>query len=44
MTRAGSSQATRAPAAPSKLAAYKAKRDPKKTPEPMGSSKSGGKK
>ncbi len=44
MTRAASSRDTRAPATPSKLAPYKAKRDPKKTPEPMGSSKSGGKK
>lgn len=36
MTRAASPRATRPAAKSSKLSTYKAKRDPKKTPEPMG--------
>jgi bifunctional non-homologous end joining protein LigD len=38
MTRATSPRATRSPSASPKLQAYKAKRDPAKTPEPMGGS------
>lgn len=40
MTRATSSRARRSPSPSPKLQAYQAKRDPKKTPEPMGTSKS----
>ena len=36
MTRPTGSRAPRASSAPSRLTAYRAKRDPKKTPEPMG--------
>src|SRR5271155_2641903 len=36
MTRPTGSRAPRAFSAPSRLTAYRAKRDPKKTPEPMG--------
>ena len=36
MTRPADPRATRSPSAPSRLSAYRAKRDPKKTPEPMG--------
>jgi bifunctional non-homologous end joining protein LigD len=39
MTRATSSRATTSPSPSPKLQAYNAKRDPKKTPEPMGGSK-----
>ncbi|MGB7103337.1 MAG: non-homologous end-joining DNA ligase [Acidimicrobiales bacterium] len=39
MTRAASSRATRSPPKPKKLTAYQSKRDPKKTPEPMGTTK-----
>jgi bifunctional non-homologous end joining protein LigD len=44
MTRATSSRATRPPSPRSKLTTYKAKRDPKKTPEPMGAMKPSAKK